>query len=315
MATETKAVLVISSQVARGTVGARAAGFAIERLGVPAWLVPTIWLPWHPGQGMATRIVPPIEAFASGLEDIAGSARAGEIGTVMTGYFADARQVEAVARLVERLRATNPALRLVVDPVIGDGGALYVAQAVAEAVRDRLLPLADVTTPNGFEAAWLSGLPIGSTNEAILAARALPAKAVVMTTAPAMMVRALATLLVTSESATQIEHPLIERAPRGTGDLLAGLLTARLARGEALEPALERAVASVFDLVARSVRAGADELAIAAEQDVLVHSMAQVSVRRIGETAARRRPPARPEVQSEASEPSGRRPVARPTQL
>ena len=303
MATEAKAVLVISSQVARGSVGARGAVFALERLEVPAWLVPTVWLPWHPGQGRGTRIVPPSDAFASGLDDIAASARAGEIGTVMSGYFADAAQVEAAARLVERLRAGNPELRLVVDPVIGDGGSLYVAQAVAEAVRDRLLPLADVTTPNGFEAGWLSGLPIGSTSEAVVAARALPAKAVVMTSAPAMMVRALATLLVTAESATQIEHPLIEGAPRGTGDMLAGLVAARLAKGEALEAAVTRAVTSVFDLVVRSVRAGSDELAIAAEQDVLVHSMAQVSIRRIGETAARRRPPA------------GVRPVARPTEL
>ena len=293
MATETKAVLVISSQVARGAVGMRAAGFALERLGLATWLVPTVWLPWHPGQGAGTRIVPPAEAFAAGLDDIAGAVRAGEIGTVVTGYFADAAQVAAAARLVERLRAADPALRLVVDPVIGDGGALYVSEATAAAVRDRLLPLADVATPNGFEAAWLAGLPVTTTAEATLAARALPAKAVVITSAPALMTRAVATLLVTADSATQIEHPRIEGAPHGTGDLLAGLLAGRLARGEALEAALTRAVASVFDLVARSVRAGADELVIAEEQDVLVHSMASVSVRRIGETAVRRRPPVR----------------------
>ena len=292
--TPTSSVLVVSSQVARGAVGARAAVFALERLGLTTWLVPTIWLPWHPGQGVGTRIVPPDEAFAGGLAEIGGSDRAAEIGTVMTGYFAEVAQVHAAADLVERLRARRPELRLVVDPVIGDGGALYVAQEIAHAVRDRLLPLADIATPNAFEAGWLAGRAIGSTAEAVAAARRLAAKAVVVTSAPAMMVRAVATLLVTRETALQIEHPALPHAPHGTGDLLTALLAGRLARGEALEAALPRAVASVFDLVARSVRAGADELIMAAEQDVLVHSMAPVSTRRIGEAGAVRRAVVRP---------------------
>lgn len=290
----TASVLVISSQVARGSVGARAAVFALERLGLATWLVPTIWLPWHPGQGRGTRIVPPSEAFAGGLAEIGASEISREIGTVVTGYFAEIEQVRAAADLIEGLRARNPALRVVVDPVIGDGGTLYVGQEIAAAVRDWLLPLADVATPNLFEAGWLAGRVIGSTAEAVAAARALSAEAVVVTSAPAMMVRAMATLLVTRDTALQIEHPALPSAPHGTGDLLTALLAGRLAHGEGLDAALPRAVASVFDLVARSVRAGADELLMALEQDVLVHSMAPVSTRRIGEPGAVRRPVARP---------------------
>jgi pyridoxine kinase len=53
-----RAVIVISSHVARGSVGNRAVVFALETLGFPVWAVPTIILPWHPGHGRATRIVP-----------------------------------------------------------------------------------------------------------------------------------------------------------------------------------------------------------------------------------------------------------------
>ena len=280
--------LVVSSQVARGAIGARAMAFALERLGHAVWLVPTVWMPWHPGHGRSTRLVPGSDDFAAALAEIAESERTEEIDTVVTGWFADAGQVEATARLVERLRLANPALRLVVDPVLGDGdasgrGALYVAEATARAVRDRLLALADVATPNLFETGWLAGRPVGSTAEAIAAARALAAPLVVVTSAPAMMHRSIATLLVGADVATQFEHPLIEGAPHGTGDLLTGLLAARLADGAAPEAALARAIAAVFEIVARSVRAGADELILAAEQDVLVHPMAQVSQRRIGE--------------------------------
>ncbi len=57
------AVIVISSQVARGSVGNRAMVFALERLGFPVWAVPTVLLPHHPGHGPAERIVPDDSAF------------------------------------------------------------------------------------------------------------------------------------------------------------------------------------------------------------------------------------------------------------
>ncbi|MDK9695145.1 MAG: PfkB family carbohydrate kinase [Siculibacillus sp.] len=288
------AVLVVSSQVGRGAIGARASVFALERLGLECWLAPTVWMPWHPGHGRSTRIPTDPEVFASALAEIAESPMAAAIGTVVTGYFADPAQIEATARAVERLRLATPGLTLVVDPVIGDGHALYVPAAVAEMLRDRLLPLADVATPNAFEAGWLSGLPVGSTAEAIAAARALPVPIVVVTSAPALMNRSVATLVVSADAATQIEHPEIAGAAHGTGDLLTALLAGRLALGEPLEKAVTRAVTSVFEMVARSARAGSDELRLSAEQDVLLHPMAQVSVRRIGEVRGAPRPVARP---------------------
>ncbi len=54
--------------------------------------------------------------------------------------------------------------------------------------------------------------------------------------------------------------------------------------------ALERASATVFDMVARSVRRGANELAIADEQAVLDQTLASVTMRTIGEV----RKPVRP---------------------
>ena len=54
-------------------------------------------------------------------------------------------------------------------------------------------------------------------------------------------------------------------------------------RGATPTQALERASSGVFDMVARSVRAGADELQLAAEQAVLDQTLAQVTLRQIGE--------------------------------
>ena len=64
------AVLVISSHVVRGSVGARAA-FALERLGHRTWTLPTVVLPWHPGHGRAHRMVPAEGDFAALCDDLA----------------------------------------------------------------------------------------------------------------------------------------------------------------------------------------------------------------------------------------------------
>ncbi len=46
-------------------------------------------------------------------------------------------------------------------PIIGDEPAgIYVDEAAASAVRDQLVPLADIVTPNAFELGWLSGRAI-----------------------------------------------------------------------------------------------------------------------------------------------------------
>ena len=81
------AVISISSHVARGTVGNRAVVLALESLGFPVWAVPTVTLPWHPGHGPSTRIVPPPAQFAAMVDDLAGSPWLGEVGAVITGYF------------------------------------------------------------------------------------------------------------------------------------------------------------------------------------------------------------------------------------
>jgi len=289
------AILVITSLVARGSVGGRGAVFALERLGFPVWFVPTILLPWHPGQGRGTRIMTPATDFAAFVDDLIGSPQLGEVGAVLTGYFGSPDAVAAASRLVTAVKARNPAAVALVDPVMGDirpdgSGGLYIAEPTATAIRNLLLPQADIITPNRFELGWLSGLPVETTAETIVAARSLGTAATLVTSAPAMMTNSIATLLVDAKSATQAEHPLISGAPNGTGDLFSALYLAHVLRGVAPAKALERAASAVFDMVARSVRSGANELTLAAEQDVLDQSLAQVTIRQIGEI----RKPARP---------------------
>ena len=127
-----RSVIVISSHVVRGAVGNRAAVFALETLGFPVWAVPTVILPWHPGHGRGTRIVPDADQFASLLGDLEKAPWLGEVAAVLSGYLGHASQVRPVASLVKAVRARNPKALYVCDPVMGDKGGLYVAQDIAE---------------------------------------------------------------------------------------------------------------------------------------------------------------------------------------
>ena len=63
---------------------------------------------------------------------------------VMTGYFASAGQVRIAASSIREMKSKNAALYVLVDPVLGDDGSLYVSNDVANAICDELLPLCPI---------------------------------------------------------------------------------------------------------------------------------------------------------------------------
>ena len=283
-----QAVISISSHVVRGAVGNRAVVPALERFGHPVWALPTVTLSWHPGHGPATRSVPPAETFDAMIDDLVGSPWLGEVGAVASGYLGDRGQAEAVARLVGTLREQRPEIHYLCDPVIGDAGGLYVPAATAEAIRDRLLPLASIATPNRFELEWLSGAPLGDNAALVDAALALGPRRVVVTSAHAAARGATGNLLLSDRHALMAEHRQVDNPPNGLGDLFGALFLARLMAGEGDERALQLATAGVFDMLARSVRRGADELTLANDADCLLHPAAMVTMRRLAHPGRRR---------------------------
>ena len=276
-----KTILSISSHVMRGGVGNRAAVFALESRGHAVWSVPTVILPWHPGHGRSTRIAVEKTAFASALADLKGSKWRSEVRAAMTGYFADAGQVHAAAELIRAFKADDPSFVYLCDPVIGDAGGLYVAEPVAAAIRDVLMPLADLATPNRFELGWLADAPVDDNAAIAAAARRTGIARVVSTSAHAMMKGAIANLLIDGDRQVLAEHQALARAPNGLGDLFSALLLSHVVEGQSAEEALRLSTSSVFEIAARSIRAGADELLLHAEAASLKTPMASVAIRHL----------------------------------
>ncbi|KQT85660.1 pyridoxal kinase PdxY [Aurantimonas sp. Leaf443] len=283
------AVVSISSHVARGTVGNRACVFALESLGFPVWSVPTVTLPWHAGHGPSTRIVPAPGEFTALMADLAASPRLFEVGAVITGYFGATEQVEAAAAFVEAAKRANPDLLFLCDPVTADRGRLYQPEATLCAIRDRLLPLADIATPNRSELEFLCGLELSDNSHLIEAASALGPASVLVTSAYPMLRGGIGNLLVDGFQALLAEHREIDGAPNGVGDLTAAVYLARILAGLPPEKALQTTTATVFEILARTIKRGADELTLETDPDSLKHPMAMVQMRRLTHPNGNRR--------------------------
>lgn len=276
-----KAVIVISSHVVRGSVGNRAAVFALETLGFPVWAMPTVVLPWHPGHGPSTRLTFSESDFDKAIDDLIRAPWLGEVKAVLTGYFGNAAQPRSVARLIKTLKEKNPDLLYVCDPVMGDLGGLYIPLPTAEAIRDELIPLATIATPNRYELAWLSGAPLETNNAIMDAAIGLGPPRILVTSAVPMMAGGTGNLYLSGRHALLAEHRIIDNPPNGLGDLLGALFLGRILAGMDEEKALQLATASVFEILARTAKRGGDELTLETDASSLSSPMAMVQMRRL----------------------------------
>lgn len=236
-------ILSISSQVVWGPVGNSAAVPALQAKGHEVLALPTITLSNHPGHGAPAGFRTQAADMARMFAALEALGALGQLDACLTGYFASAGQVEEVTGLLGRIDVPY----LLVDPVIGDHGRLYVPEEVAVAIRDNLLPRADGLTPNAFELAWLSGQEVTDEASAVAAARALGIPEVLATSIPAGEER-LATLLVTPDDVSRVVAPKLAGVAHGTGDFLSGLyLAGRLAHPP------QQAFATAMTTLARAI--------------------------------------------------------------
>lgn len=232
--------LIVSSFVAGDPIGGSHQQLALARLGWDAALAPTVVFGRSPAHGGRGRATDP-EHFAALLEDL-GAAGWLDADLVITGHFSLPSQVEATAEAIRRA----PPRVLVVDPILGDAPkGLYVKPEVAEALEALLLPLADWTTPNAWELAYLTDLEVADLASTRHAAGQLEPPALV--TSVPLGEAETGLLCCEGASATLIAHPRLPRAPNGTGDLVAAVFGAALAQGRPPAGAAADAAGAVLD--------------------------------------------------------------------
>lgn len=262
-----KRVLAISSQVVRGHVGLSAIVPALQAMQHEVWPLPTVLLSNHPAHAHVAGQRVPVSQLDAMLDALEANGWLGIIDAVLTGYLPSMEHVALAARAIERVRRYRSDATIVVDPVLGDEPkGLYIEETAAAAIRDRLVPLADIVTPNRFELGWLTGRMLAGDPRIPLAASRLGAPCVVVTSAMSggtarerpTEAPSISTILVSGGRATAVTVSRREAVPHGTGDLLSGLLLGHMLSGCELTEALARAVHGVDVVVAGSV--GHDEL-------------------------------------------------------
>ena len=89
---------------------------------------------------------------------------------VKTGMVSSSALIEVIADKLKEYKAEN----IVVDPVmVATSGSRLISQEAVDTLKERLLPLATVLTPNIPEAQVLSGLDIASPDDMERAARSI----------------------------------------------------------------------------------------------------------------------------------------------
>jgi pyridoxine kinase len=276
------AILSIQSAVVYGHVGNSAAALPLQRLGFEVWRLDTVSFSNHPGHGRFTGRVVPASALAELVDGLEGLGVLGECQGVLTGYLGEAANAEVAADAIRRVKQANPQARYVLDPVIGDEGRVYVRPGVAEAIRDRLLPLAEVVKPNLFELGWLTGRSVEDLAGIRAAALALigrgPQGVIVTGLRAGDRIRMLA---VSREAAFAVSAPYVPRGFNGTGDLVAALALGHLLKGEALPAVLALAASGVAEAIQATLAAGTKELALVEAVDRIVKPPSLLAVERL----------------------------------
>ena len=259
-------VLAIQSHVVFGHAGNSAAEFPMRRVGVNVWPLNTVQFSNHTQYGHWTGQVLPPEQIPALVDGIAAIGELGNCDAVLSGYLGSAEQAPLIATAVSRAKANGRTPLYCLDTAFGDDGRVYARPGVADAMRDQLLPLADIVRGNAFEIGTLSGIEIIDVDTAIEAAQKLARPIVVVTSVP--VEDELGTLLATRDRALLATTPRIAAPPHGAGDLFTALLFGHMVAGAAVDTALQSAVRSTYHILAKSD--GAPEMALIAEQLALV---------------------------------------------
>ena len=193
----------------------------------------------------------PVEVISEQIEAVVTDIG---VDAVKTGMLSSPEIVECVVEAVERFELSP----LVVDPVmIAATGAQLLHDDAVESVKNRLVPLSTVVTPNVLEAEVLTGIEIGSIEDMELVGGEL-----VTMGADAAVVKGghfddgsgrVTDVLVTREGVTRITSLRIDTTSNhGTGCTFASAVAAHMAHGIELASAVDLAQRYVWNAMANA---------------------------------------------------------------
>ncbi len=281
-------ILSIQSSVAYGHVGNSAAVFPLQRLGHEVWPVFTVHFSNHTGYGAWRG---PLLAPSDVADVITGIAERGVLGqcdAVLSGYQGGAGIAEVILSAVEQVKAANPAATYTCDPVMGNAkSGCFVDPTIPPIIRERVVPKADIVTPNQFELGFLthtSPSDLASTLVSADLVREMGPSTVLVTSVfdgDPDDADTIGMLVVTADGAWLVETPLLPLKANGSGDITAAMFTAHLHETGSPAQALERTVSSVYAILKTTLESGERELQLIAAQDAIANPACEFEARQV----------------------------------
>ncbi|XP_053732506.1 pyridoxal kinase-like [Synchiropus splendidus] len=256
-------VLSIQSHVVRGYVGNKSATFPLQVLGFEVDSINSVQFSNHTGYDHWKGQVLTAEELNVLYEGIKLNA-VNRYDYILTGYSRDTSFLSTVVDIIQELKNINPKLVYVCDPVMGDQGAMYVPESLLPVYRDKVVPLADILTPNQFEAELLTGRKINTEDDAVEVMELLhkmgPHTVVLTSTdLPSkngdQFLVALGSQNIDGKSQKiRMEIPKVDAVFVGTGDLFAAMLLAWTHHHpKDLKAACEKTVSVMHHVIKRTI--------------------------------------------------------------
>lgn len=180
-----------------------------------------------------------------------------EISAAKTGALFDTAQVEAEIQGLKKYKPKH----LLVDPVmVAKGGAILLTREAIDLIKNELLPLAELVTPNLEEAEVMCGYKITDEKEILKALhdiQKLGAKNVLIKGGHGNGELVRDYLLMTDGSVSTYDSKrLLAERTHGTGDTLSSYITAHLALGEDLKEVMPKAKLFITEAISQTINVG-----------------------------------------------------------
>ncbi|GAA0335053.1 pyridoxal kinase PdxY [Micropruina glycogenica] len=269
-------ILSIQSSVAYGHVGNSAATFPLMRSGIEVWPVLTVHFSNHTGYGEWRGPLLAASEVAEVIRGIDERDVLGRVDAVLSGYQGAEEVGAVVLDAVELVKQRSPKAIYCCDPVMGDvGRGFFVRPGIPEFMRDRVVPKADIVTPNHFELDFLTGHESHTLDAVIDAAHALRVRGPETVLVTSVVVDGtaddeLTMLAVTGEGAWQVVTPRLDRIFTGSGDLTAAMFLANYLRSGSAAEAVGQTGDIVYSVLKQTSESGLSELQLVAAQDEIV---------------------------------------------
>ncbi|MCU9519840.1 pyridoxal kinase PdxY [Corynebacterium sp. ES2794-CONJ1] len=270
-------ILSIQSHVSYGHVGNSAAVFPLQRIGHEVWPVHTVNFSNHTGYGDWGGQLIPADHVRDVIAGISARGAFANIEAIISGYQGGSDIAEVITETVAAIKRKNPSAQYACDPVMGNAkSGCFVSELIPPLLRDVVVPVADIITPNQFELGYLTGMEASDLESTIAAAdkaRALGPHTVLVTSVmrPGRPEHTVEMVVVNDEGVWIIQTPYLDVKRNGSGDVTAALFTGHYIRDFDAKKALEKTAAAIFDLISMTYEENSRELLLIKAQDSFVN--------------------------------------------